>query len=29
MVIVVLIVYGLGSIFSNFIYDIAGAIAGL
>ena len=29
MVIVVLIVYGLGSIFSNFIYSIASAIAGL
>ncbi len=29
MIIVVLIVYGLGSIFSNFIYGIAGLIAGL
>jgi len=29
MVIVVFIVYGLGSIFSNFIYSIAGLIAGL
>jgi Zn-dependent protease len=29
MVIVVLIVYGLGSIFSNFIYGIASAISGL
>ena len=29
MVIVVLIVYGLGSVFSNFIYGIASAISGL
>jgi hypothetical protein len=28
-VIVVLIVYGLGSIFSNFIYGVANLIAGL
>jgi Zn-dependent protease len=29
MIIVVFIVYGLGSIFSNFIYDIAGFLAGI